>query len=141
MAPSRRRYFERRYGCILKEALKELPVIHQKKKVMGEKKKRGKPKQHLSKNLWNQLHNFKRETLAFMYDFTARFTNNRAERDIRMIKSKQKVSGCFRSEDDGEMFLRTRGYISIAQKNALNPLEALTDAFFMGTPFIPATAS
>jgi transposase len=140
MPPSRRRYFERQYGRILKEGLKELPVIHQKKEATGEKKKRGKPKQHPSKNLWDRLHDFKQETLAFMYDFTASFTNNRAERDIRMIKSKQKVSGCFRSEEGGEMFLRTRGYISTARKNALNPLEALTDAF-MGTPFIPAVAS
>ncbi len=72
-----------------------------------------------------------------MYDFTVNFTNNRAEQDIRMIKVKQKISGCFRSHQGSEMFLRARGYISTARKNALNPLDALTDAF-KGMPFIPS---
>lgn len=135
----RRCYFEQRYDHILKEGLKEIPAVYQSKQMEGEKKK-GKPKQHPAKNLWDRLHAFKREVLAFMYDFNVSFTNNRAERDIRMIKSKQKVSGCFRSQEGGQMFLRTRGYISIVRKNSLNPLDTLANVF-KGTPFIPANAS
>lgn len=131
ISPERLSYFSRKYNQILREGLKEIPPVHQ-----GEKK-RGKPKQHPAKNLFDRLRGFKRETLAFMYDFTVNFTNNRAEQDIRMIKVKQKISGCFRSHQGSEMFLRARGYISTARKNALNPLDALTDAF-KGIPFIPS---
>jgi transposase len=131
--PERLSYFSQKYNQILREGLKEIPPVHQ-----GEKK-RGKPKQHPAKNLFDRLRDFKRETLAFMYDFTVNFTNNRAEQDIRMIKVKQKISGCFRSHQGSEMFLRARGYISTARKNALNPLDALTDAF-KGIPFIPSPA-
>lgn len=130
MDPKRLSYFSRKYSYILREGLKEIPPVY-----LGEKK-RGKPKQHPAKNLFDRLRDFKRETLAFMYNFTVNFTNNRAEQDIRMIKVKQKISGCFRSHQGCEMFLRARGYISTARKNTLNPLDALTDAF-KGMPFIP----
>ena len=134
MDPKRLSYFSRHYSHILREGLKEIPPVHQ-----GEKK-RGRPKQHPAKNLFDRLRDFKRETLAFMYDFTVNFTNNRAEQDIRMIKVKQKISGCFRSHQGSKMFLRSRGYISTARKNAINPLEALTNAF-KGIPFIPSPTS
>ncbi|MEI8126109.1 MAG: IS66 family transposase [Parachlamydiaceae bacterium] len=134
ITPKRLSYFSRKYSHILKEGLKEIPAVHRVEK------KRGKPKQHPSRNLADRLRDFKQETLAFMYDFTVDFTNNRAEQDIRMIKVKQKISGCFRSHQGSKMFLRVRGYISTARKNALNPLDALTDAF-MGIPFIPSPAS
>jgi len=131
MDPKRLSYFSRQYSHILREGLKEIPPVHQ-----GEKK-RGKPRQHPAKNLFDRLRDFKRETLAYMYDFTVNFTNNRAEQDIRMIKVKQKISGCFRSHQGSKMFLRSRGYISTARKNAINPLDALTNAF-KGMPFIPS---
>ncbi len=124
-------YFGRRYSHILREGLKEIPPVHQAQK------KRGKLKQHPAKNLADRLSSFKGETLAFMYDFTVPFTNNQGEQDIRMIKVKQKISGCFRSQQGGKMFCRTRGYISTARKNGLNPLDALTD-LFKGTPFMPS---
>lgn len=127
-------YFSRRYSYILREGLKEIPPVHQ-----GQKK-RGKLKQHPAKNLADRLSIFKRETLAFMYDFTVPFTNNQGEQDIRMIKVKQKISGCFRSQQGGKMFCRTRGYISTARKNGLNPLEALTGVF-KGRPFMPSLPS
>jgi transposase len=130
MNPARVSYFSRKYSHILREGLKEIPPVH------TPEKKRGKPKQHPAKNLLDRLRDFKRETLAFMYDFTVPFTNNRAEQDIRMIKVKQKISGCFRSQQGSQTFCRVRGYISTARKNALNPLDALTDVF-KGMPFIP----
>lgn len=129
---NRLRYFEKKYDKILRKGIKEIPAVYQTGK------KKGKLKQHPAKNLADRLIEFRLETLAFMYDFTVPFTNNSAEQAIRMNKVKQKISGCFRSLRGAKMFLRTRGYISTARKNGLNPLDALV-ALFKGTPFIPGT--
>jgi len=137
LSPDRLAHFGKRYSHILKEGLKEIPPLHQ---TETKGKKKGKAKQHPAKNLLDRLKSYKRETLAFMFDFAVPFTNNRAEQDIRMIKVKQKVSGCFRSQQGAKMFVRTRGYVSTARKNGLNPLDALTDVF-KGRPFMPPLPS
>lgn len=129
--PERLRYFEWRYESILAKGLKEIPAIAEKRKG-----KRGKIKQHPSKNLWDRLSDFKDNVLAFMYDFRVPFTNNQGERDIRMAKTKQKISGCFRDNLGGKLFCRIRGYISTVQKNGMNMLDALM-AVFDNNPFIP----
>lgn len=131
MQPTRLRYFETRYNRILREGLKEIP------RIKATPKKRGRVKQHPAKNLLDRLQEYKRETLAFMHDFRVPFTNNQGEQDIRMIKSKQKVSGCFRSNQGSKMFCRIRGYISTVRKHSINVLDALRDAF-NGKPFIPS---
>ncbi len=111
--------YENKYARILNNGLSEIPVLPIATNTTG---KRGRKKQHPTKNLWDRLNNFKKETLAFMNDFTVPFTNNLGEQDIRMIKVKQKVSGCFRSLAGAKMFCRTRGYISTARKNGHNAL-------------------
>jgi len=75
-----------------------------------------------------------------MYDFTVPFDNNLAERDIRMMKVQQNISGMFRTEDGAKTFCRTRSYISTARKNAVGAMDALT-RLFSGNPFVPALNS
>ena len=71
-----------------------------------------------------------------MDDFGVPFDNNLAERDLRMMKVQQKISGTFRSAAGAVAFCRTRSYISTIRKHGLNVLEALTSVFD-GHPMTP----
>ena len=65
------------------------------------------------------------KVLSFSTNFNVPFTNNLAERDLRMIKVKEKISGTFASFRGGEIFARIRGYISTLKKNKRPVLEEL----------------
>jgi transposase len=99
--------------------------------------KRGPPKQSKGNNLVERLKKDREWVLRFMYDFRVPFDNNQAERDVRMVKVKQKISGGYRTERGAGEFCRLRSYISTVRKQGGNVLGAL-EGVFEGEPFIPA---
>src|SRR5674476_943127 len=135
LSPPQIELFEHRYDVIVNQGLKDNPYSAAENKD-GQAKKRGRPKQTPAYNLLVRLKDFKLETLAFMYDFRVPFDNNQAERDIRMVKVKQKVSGGFRTFQGAQRFGSIRGYISTARKNSVSIFDAIKSAF-SGSPFIP----
>jgi len=87
--------------------------------------RRGKPPRRPGHNLLIRLRDFKADVLRFAVNFAVPFTNNQAERDIRMMKLKMKISGCFRTEAAANTFATLRSILSTLKKQAKNHLEAL----------------
>jgi transposase len=99
-------------------------------------KRRGRRKQSKARNLLDRFRDHPHSILAFMRDFAIPFDNNQSERDLRMMKLRQKISGTFRSFKALVNFCRIRGYVSTARKNGVNALDAL-QRVFLGSPFVP----
>ena len=97
-----------KYDAILNDAL----ALHEQPALRNLKHKR-----KTGHNLALRLIKYKKETLLFLYNTLVPFTNNLAERDLRMIKTKQKVSGCFRTSQGARDFAVTRSFVSTMRKN------------------------
>lgn len=132
LPPDRLAYYEARYEALLQAGFDANPPP-----AIPPPPKRGRNKQAPPKNLLDRLSKYQAETLAFMRDFRVPFDNNLAERDLRMIKVKQKVSGTFRTRSGAETFCDIRSYISTVRKQGENVLSALLAAL-LARPFIPA---
>ena len=99
-------------------------------------KQKGRNKQAKGKNLLDRLSKYQNEHLRFLSDFSVPFTNNLAERDLRMIKVKEKISGSFASFKGAEIFCRIRSYISTLKKNNIAVLQGLKCAL-EGKAYVP----
>lgn len=108
--------FQNKYRRLLKEAHRECPDS-------------GKRAQSKSRNLLLRLKKFETEVLRFMKTKEVPFTNNQGERDIRMTKVQQKISGCFRSLAGARNFALIRSYLLTCQKKGIDPAAALKMLF------------
>ena len=109
-----------RYRTLLTQAKRELPTPPTR--LTGQ---RGRVAQSDAQNLHDALVKYETETLRFARDPDVPFTNNRAERDIRMAKVKQKVSGCFRTAAYADAYCRISGYLQSMTLQGYNPLSAI----------------
>jgi transposase len=114
---------KKEYHNILKAGNKECPEAI----VDGTDKR--KAKQSKSRNLLERLQEHTDNVLRFMMEPLVPFTNNQGERDIRMFKVQQKISGCFRFMDGATNFCKIRSYLSTCVKNGVSSTEALTLLF------------
>lgn len=97
------------------------------------------PKRTKAQNLLLRLDYREQEVLRFAHDFRVPFDNNLSERDLRMVKLQQKISGCWRTREGAERFVAIRSYLSTARKQGQRPLDVLT-CLAAGQPWLPAPA-
>ncbi len=114
------RNLQKRYRAILTRGQKELPAIPER--APGQRGKIAKSDAH---NLWERLKEHEDAVLLFAKDGNVAFTNNRAERDLRMAKVKQKVSGCFRNSQYADAYCRISSYLQTMANKGHNPLIAI----------------
>lgn len=119
---TRRGELNERYDEWVRKGLREHPEVE---KPEG---KRGRAKQSTERNLLKRLESRKSEIIAFLHDLRLPFDNNLAERDLRMMKVQQKISGCFRSEGGAKTFCVIRSYLSAARKQGINLITSIRNA-------------
>jgi transposase len=129
LEPARLQAFRARYDALLREG----QAAHPASPPTG---RAGRRKQSPAHNLVLRLQKHAGQVLAFMYDTALPFDNNLAERDLRMLKTQQKISGGFRSRGGADVFCRIRSYISTLRKQRL-PLLAALHSVFSGAILMP----
>ena len=117
-----RHKFYKEYDAIIKTAYEENPLPE------TPAKKRGRKKKSKVLNLICRLDNYKESVCLFLKNLCVPFDNNQAERDLRMVKVKTKVSGCFRSEEGAQEYLTIMSYIGCANKHHINSFTAIREA-------------
>jgi transposase len=122
--------FQRRYGALVQTGLAANPPPTVR---IG---KRGALKKSDPLNLLLRMQQYQDQILRFMHDFAVPFDNNRAETDLRMMKLRQKISGCFRTQHGAAIFCDLRSYLSTMQKQGVHILAALHSAM-VGSPLLP----
>lgn len=123
---------DRMYDRIVRAGLK----YHENLPPLQQKIKRRRFKRRTGHNLLLRLQKYKDDVLRFLHDHRVPFTNNLAERDLRMMKCKQKISGGFRTELGAKIFARIRGFISTARKQGWNIFESIQAAVNSQVPAI-----
>lgn len=116
------RKFEEAYDAALEIGFSENPIENP---TSG---KRGRPKKGKVRALIERLQKYKGSVCLFIRDFTVPFDNNQAERDIRNVKVKTKVSGCFRTDEGASCYLSIMSYVGTAVKQGRNPYTAILQA-------------
>ena len=118
------------YQSILRRGLD----FHESQFPLTRKSNRGRLRRRVGHNLLLGLSNYASDVLRFLFEPDVPFTNNQAERDLRMMKCKQKVSGCFRAFDSAVDFANIRSVLSTARKQNLNLLDVLIQALSGQSP-------
>jgi len=118
-----------RYNQIVAEAGKLYPPVKRKKYRSKTRRPKESPIAAAARKLANRLAAKRDQILFFMRDFKVPFDNNQAERDLRMLKVKQKISGCFRTDRGAEEFCRLRSYISTMKKQGHNVMGTIRSVF------------
>lgn len=102
--------------------------------------RRGPIAQTPARNLLSRLDLHRQDVLRFAYDFRVPFDNNLVERDIRMVKLQQKISGCWRTSSGADHFLALRAYLSTTRKHGRHLVDTLS-RLAAHDPWIPQAAS
>jgi transposase len=126
-----------RYAQIVSEAGKLYQPLKRKKYRAKTRRPRESPIVAAARKLVNRLVARRDEILLFMRDFRVPFDNNQSERDLRMLKVKQKISGCFRTEKGADEFCRMRSYVSTMKKQGYEIMEAIKSVY-AGKVLMPA---
>ena len=130
LEPARVEAFRARYDQLLEAGR----AAHPPRPPTG---RSGRQRQSAEYNVVRRLERHATSVLAFLYDTAVPFDNNLAERDLRMAKTQQKITGGFRTAHGAEIFCRIRSYVSTLRKQHL-PLLAAMRSVFSGTPLLPA---
>lgn len=124
LTPTEYANLQKHYRNLLTRGERELPPIPER--AAG---KRGKVAKTDAHNLWERLKKYEDAVLVFAKKSEVSFTNNRAERDLRMSKVKQKISGCFRTTKYASAYCRISSYLQTMANKGYNPLVAIQMAF------------